>query len=244
MNRKNARLLIIAAIIAIIVVLAIVLDLDIASLFSELLDWIEDQGALGPIIFIGVYILAAVFLIPASILTLGGGAVFGLVEGAIYVSIGSTLGATLAFLAGRYLLRGWVEKKIANSPKFVAVDQAIGSEGGKIIFLLRLSPLFPYNISNYLYSLTKVKLLTYVLASWAGFIPGTVMYVYFGSLIQTVSEAGDDFGGRSTLEYVLYGVGLIATIVAALYVARIARRAIAKHIADDGGNAGVSENKS
>ncbi len=204
--------------------------LEIPRYLRQILDWIDGIGALGPAIFIGIYITVTVLFVPGSILTLGAGALFGVLWGTIYVSIGSTIGATAAFLVGRYFMRDWVAAKIAKSERFSAVDDAIGREGGKIIFLLRLSPIFPFNLSNYAFSLTKVSLGSYVLASWAGMIPGTIMYVYIGSLIESVAALGTEGRVRTTAEWVLYGVGLVATVAVTIYVTRIARRAISQRV--------------
>lgn len=218
------RLIIIIAVVAALIVLGIVFDL--ARYLREALEFIEGLGAVGVVIFVGLYILTAVLLIPGSILTLGAGAVYGVILGTVYVSVASTLAATVAFLIGRYALRDWVGRKLASSDRLRAVDDAIGREGGKIVFLLRLSPLFPYSASNYIYSLTKVKLGHYVLASWAGMLPGTIMYVYLGSLANTVATVASEGRERTLGEWVLYGVGLLATVAVTLYVTRLARRAI------------------
>ena len=141
------------------------------------LEWINDQGAVGGIAFILLYIVASVAFLPGSILTLGAGVVFGVFLGSVYVFIGATIGAIAAFLVGRYLARGWVASKIAGNEKFAAVDNAVGREGLKIVLLTRLSPVFPFNLLNYAYGVTGVSLKDYILGT-IGILPGTVMYVY------------------------------------------------------------------
>jgi uncharacterized membrane protein YdjX (TVP38/TMEM64 family) len=126
--------------------------------------------------------MACILLLPGSILTLGAGVLFGVVNSSIAVSIAATLGATCAFLVGRYLPRVWVAKRIANNDKFKAVDEAVAKEGWKIVLLTRLSPVFPFNLLNYAFGLTQVRVRHYFFASWLGMIPGTIMYVYIGSL--------------------------------------------------------------
>ena len=163
-------------------------------------------------------------LIPGSALGLGAGALFGVVRGSLLVSLGSTLGATCAFLLGRYLARGWVAKKIEGRASFAAIDRAVADEGWKIVFLTRLSPVFPFTLLNYAFGLTRVSLRDYVLASWIGMMPGTVMYVYLGSL----ARAGVADRQRTPAEWVLYGFGLLATVAVTVIVTRIARRALAK----------------
>jgi uncharacterized membrane protein YdjX (TVP38/TMEM64 family) len=160
------------------------------------------------------------------VLTLGAGAVLGVGFGSVCVSISATLGATAAFLVGRYLARDAIARKIERNEKFAAIDRAVADEGWKIVFLTRLSPVFPFTLLNYAFGLTRVKLSHYVLASWLGMIPGTVMYVYLGSLV----NVGSGHRQRTTGEWVLYGVGLLATVIVTVFVTRVARRALAKKI--------------
>ena len=162
--------------------------------------------------------------IPGSVLTLGAGAIFGVVWGSGYVSISSTLAATCAFLVGRYLARDAIARKIEGNERFAAIDKAVAREGWKIVGLTRLSPVFPFTLLNYAFGLTQVKLRDFVLASWIGKMPGTVMYVYLGSLAKAASGERT----RTTGEWVLYGVGLLATAVVTVFVTRIAKKALAR----------------
>jgi pyruvate/2-oxoglutarate dehydrogenase complex dihydrolipoamide dehydrogenase (E3) component/uncharacterized membrane protein YdjX (TVP38/TMEM64 family) len=199
---------------------------DVQDLLKEALDWIGKLGPWGPAIFVGLYVLATVFFVPGSVLTLGAGAVFGVVLGSVCVSISATLGATAAFLVGRYLARDAIARKIERNEKFAAIDRAVADEGWKIVFLTRLSPVFPFTLLNYAFGLTRVKLSHYVLASWIGMMPGTVMYVYLGSLV----NVGAGHRQRTTGEWVLYGVGLLATVAVTVFVTRLARKALAAKI--------------
>ena len=204
-----------------------------ALLCDQALPWIQNLGLAGAIAFIGIYIIATVAFLPGSVLTLGGGAIFGLFLGSLYVFIGATIGATLAFLVGRYAARGWVSNKIAGNKKFAAIDRAVGKEGLKIVFLTRLSPIFPFNFLNYGLGVTGVSLKDYILAS-VGMIPGTIMYVYFGSLgnINTICNGGGA-GDNSTVKWAIRIIGLIITVAITLYVTKIARKALDESI--DGG---------
>ncbi len=161
--------------------LSLVIGLAIASqhlnlqiLLQQLLLWVKNLGATGVIAFIVVYNLATVLLIPGSLLTLGGGALYGVIWGSVYVVIAASLGATVAFLIGRYFARNWVIHKIQGYPKFQAIDQAVAREGLKIVLLTRLSPVFPFNLLNYAFGVTRVSLKDYIIGS-IGMIPGTVM---------------------------------------------------------------------
>ena len=159
------------------------------ELLQNALTWVESLGSIAPIAFIVLYNVATVLLIPGSLLTLGSGVLFGLVWGSVYVFFAATLGATLAFWLGRTVARDWVSKKISAYPKFAAIDKAVAKEGFKIVFLTRLSPLFPFNLLNYAFGITQVSLKDYVLGS-VGMIPGTILYVYIGSLIGSVAQIG------------------------------------------------------
>ena len=199
-------------------------------LCDSALPWIQSLGIAGAIAFMAIYVIATVAFLPGSILTLSGGAIFGLFLGSIYVFVGATIGATLAFLVGRYLARGWISQKIAGNQKFAAIDRAVGEEGLKIVFLTRLSPIFPFNLLNYGLGVTGVSLRDYVLAS-VGMIPGTIMYVYFGSLgnINTICNGGGA-GGNPVAQWAIRIVGLIATVAVTLYVTKIARKALDESI--------------
>lgn len=198
----------------------------VQDLLRQALDWFGELGPWGVILFIAIYVVATVLFIPGSVLTLGAGAVFGVAWGSVYVSIGSTLGATGAFLAGRYLARDAIARKIEGNARFVAIDKAVANEGWKIVGLTRLSPVFPFTLLNYAFGLTQVSLRDYVLASWIGMMPGTVLYVYLGSLARAASGERT----RTPGEWVLYGVGLLATVIVTVFVTRIARLALAKRI--------------
>jgi len=198
----------------------------VQDLLQQGLDWVAQLGPWGPVIFIGLYIVATVLFIPSSMLDLGAGALFGVVWGSIYVSIASTLGATAAFLVGRYLARDAIARKIEGNQRFAAIDKAVANEGWKIVGLTRLSPMSPFTLLNYAFGLTQVKLRDYVLASWIGMMPGTIIYVYLGSLAQ--ADTGDS--ARTTGEWVFYGVGFLATVVVTVFVTRLAKKTLAKKI--------------
>jgi uncharacterized membrane protein YdjX (TVP38/TMEM64 family) len=196
------------------------------ALLESALQWINGLGSLGGIAFIGIYIIATVAFLPGSILTLGAGVIFGVILGSLYVFIGATLGATAAFLVGRYLARDWVTNKISDNKKFAAIDKAVGKEGLKIVLLTRLSPIFPFNLLNYALGITGVSLQDYFLGS-VGMIPGTIMYVYIGSLAGNLAFIGSESKpDNMILHWVIKIIGLIATIVVTIYVTKIAKKAL------------------
>ena len=216
--------------------LAVVVGLLVAAKFlpvdewlKSFNDWVSGMGTAGIFIFIGVYAVTTVLLLPGLILTVGAGFTFGLWKGFLAVSAGSTLGAALAFLVARFLARNKVEAMVQGSEKFQRIDDAIGKQGAKLVFLLRLRPVIPFNVSNYFYGLTGVKFWPYVLASWLGMMPGTLLYVYLGTAGKAAVSAVSGGAAQHGWQYWTFlSVGLVATIVVTIWVTRIARDAIEK----------------
>jgi len=218
------RLILLGLLVVAVVVAA--LFVPVGEWMNAFLDWVADRGVWAPIFVAGFYIVACLFALPGSILTLGAGAALGVVVGTIAVSIGSTLGAAAAFCVGRFIARDWVAARVARRPRFAAIDEAVGREGFRIVLLTRLSPIFPFNLLNYGYGLTKVPLWKYFVASWIGMFPATVMYVYIGSLAKAAAEREEMAAGRQ----ILYIVGLVATVAVTVLIARIARRALKRAV--------------
>ena len=189
-NTLRFWLKVIFLIASVLILIAVSQKLNISVRFSNLLQstllWVKMLGTMGAIAFIVIYNLATILFVPASILTLGGGAIYGVVWGSIYVFVAATLGAIFAFLIGRYFARGWFSEKIRNNMTFRAIDAAVAIDGFKIVLLTRLSPIFPFNMLNYVFGVTRVALKDYILGS-IGMIPATIMYVYLGSLIGDVA---------------------------------------------------------
>ena len=188
--------------------------------------WVNGLGIWGPVVFVLGYAAAVVAFAPGSVLTLAAGAIFGLVEGAVLVFVAAVLGSCAAFLVARYVARAAVERRLAHEPRFAAIDRAVGREGRKIVFLLRLSPVFPYTLLNYLLGLTRIGFADYVLAS-IGMIPGTVLYVYYGKLAGDVAAlAGGAAAARGPGYWAILAVGLAATVAVTWVVTRTATRAL------------------
>lgn len=232
MKTSTMLRIIVAALLAAAIVAGLAF-LPAGEYLTRFLDWVDSMGVWGPVLLIAAYIVACVLFLPGAILTLGAGFLFGVVRGTVAVSIGSVLGATAAFLVGRTLLRGAIEGKVANHPKFAAIDRAIGKQGFKIVLLLRLSPVFPFNLLNYAFGLTKVRLGHYVLASWIGMLPGTLMYVYLGSALKNLAEvaSGTTEDGNARTAY--FVAGLVMTIVATVVITRVARKALDEAVAPE-----------
>ena len=205
-------------------------DFNLQALLKDTLLWIETLGSIGAITFISIYIVSTVAFLPAFILTLGAGVLFGVWLGSIYVFIGATLGSITAFLVGRYLARDWVAKKIAGNDKFAAIDRAVSKEGLKIVLLTRLSPAFPFNLLNYAFGVTGVSVRDYVIGS-IGMIPGTIMFVYIGSLAGNLALIGTATQPTNpTLQWTIRIIGLIATVAVTVYVTRLAKQALAESV--------------
>lgn len=186
----------------------------------------RDAGPAGPLIFIAIYSLAVVLLVPASWLTMTGGAVFGLVPAACYALVAATVGSTAAFLIGRYVARGVVARHLDAMPRFGAIDRAVSADGRRIVLLLRLSPVTPFNFLNYALGLTAISVWDFVVGS-AGMVPGAFMYAYAGSFAgQAVAVAGQAAVPRSSSYYAMLAAGLAATVAASALVARSAGRAL------------------
>src|SRR5436190_23373505 len=220
-----------------VVLIAIIIALFLAMKFLPVQqwlrsfnDWVGQMGVAGIFIFIGVYAVATVLLAPGAILTIGAGFAFGLWKGFLAVSAGATLGASLAFLVARFIARGKIEAIAKGNEKFRNIDNAIGKQGAKLVFLLRLSPVIPFNLSNYLYGLTGVKFWPYVLASWIGMMPGTLLYVYIGTAGKAAvsAAAGGEAMKHGWQYWTFMSLGLAATIVVTIWVTKIARHAVRK----------------
>ena len=191
------------------------------ELLRSFQSWVVGLGPLGWVLYALVYAVCCVLFVPASILTLGAGALYGLGTGTAVVLAGATLGATLSFLLAKSVLRKKIEKMTAGNAKFAALDRAIAKEGAKIVFLVRLSPVFPFTYINYAFGLTGVRTLPYVLASFVGMIPGTFAYVYLGAAAATAAAGGTD----ATKKALQIG-GAVAAVLVSIFVARVAAKAI------------------
>jgi uncharacterized membrane protein YdjX (TVP38/TMEM64 family) len=216
-----------------IVVALIVITLSVLSAVLPVKDWIrsfiawvQQLGPAGVVVFIIAYALATVLFLPGWIFTVSAGLIYGVVKGTLIALTGAVIGASLAFLVARYLLRQSIEELRKKNPRFRAIDEAIGKNGWKIVGLLRLSPLIPFNFSNYFYGITSISFPAYVLVSAIGMIPGTLLYAYLGAIGQAGVSGGT--ATHSKWQYVLLAIGLVATIAVTILVSRIARNALKK----------------
>ncbi|MBW3535099.1 MAG: TVP38/TMEM64 family protein [Gemmatimonadetes bacterium] len=199
-----------------------------ADALPRILEAVRDLGPWAAVAFIGLYAAATVAWVPGSILTLAAGALFGLLRGTAYTLMGATLGCALAFLVARHVARSAVERRLGGSPRLRAVDEAIGRQGAKVVLLLRLSPVFPFNALNYALGLTRVPFRRYVAASAVGMVPGTFLYVYAGHAAGQVAAGVTGAAPRGPGYWALLTVGLLATVAVTVLITRSARRALAR----------------
>jgi uncharacterized membrane protein YdjX (TVP38/TMEM64 family) len=237
--KKSAvlRPLLLLALLAAAVAAAVLLSAEqrrneLAGWLRDFLDWIRDLGWWGPLVYAVFYAVVAL-VIPGTIPSLGAGFAFGVVLGTAVVSSGSVTTAVIAFWLGRTLARGWVEAKVAASPKFRAIDQAVADNGFKIVLLTRLSPVFPFLLLNYAFGLTRVRFRDYFLATWLGMLPGTVLYVYLGSTLREVADIVTGNVGRTPAQTALFWAGLAAAVVVTVVITRSARQALRRALPAD-----------
>ncbi len=232
-SRFHSQLKAILIVSLVAIAIAAAKHFHLQELLQTSLIQVKSLGFMASIAFIAIYNIATLLFVPGSILTIKGGCLFGIFWGTVYVLIAAILGATWAFLLGRYLSRDWVCRQIGKNPKFRAIDRAVGKEGWKIVLLTRLSPIFPFNLLNYAFGVTGVSLKDYLLGS-LGIIPGTVMYVYIGSLASDLATL--DMSNRPTttetqiLQWVIRIIGLMATIAVTVYMTRLAKKALDQSI--------------
>jgi uncharacterized membrane protein YdjX (TVP38/TMEM64 family) len=200
----------------------------------DFIQWVKGAGPAGGALYALVYVAGTALFFPGLPLTLGAGFIYGAVIGTLVVSPASVAGASAAFLIARYLARGWVSRRLRKYPQAAAIDRAIARNGFKVVVLLRLQPVIPFNMLNYALGLTDIRLRDYVFASWIGMLPATVLYVYLGSVMGDVTDLlrGRPESGMAG-RMLLWG-GLVAIVVLVWWLGRVARRALHEEIKEPG----------
>ncbi len=229
---KSSLAGIIGALIGFGLLIGVLVYFDVHLKLIELLEWIDGQGAWAAVLFILVMVLVVVFMLPGIFFTVGAGYVFGIVTGSLYVILGTTLGAAIAFLIARYLFGERARQFVMGRSKLSLVNDEMAKHDFKVVLLTRLIPLFPGKLSNYLFGLTKFKFWNYVAASAIGFIPFTVHNVYVGSLLSDLTAMGEGGMTRTPAQWALYGCGFVAAIVAVVYFNSIAKKALTGYTAE------------
>lgn len=196
------------------------------SWLAEIVLALDDLGPWGPLLFVALYVVAAVTLAPAFILTVAGGALFGVWRGSALVFVGASLGASAAYGVARRLARSRLLRWLERDPRVAVVRQAVTTDGVWVQFLLRLSPVVPFVFLNYALGLTGVRYRDFIIAL-VGMLPAIVMYAYYGRVVGDVAAlAAGVAPPRTPAYYALLAVGLAATVVATTTITREARRAI------------------
>jgi len=197
----------------------------VASVVS-FFEWLDGLGAWAPFLFILIDMLVVVLVFPGVILTLGAGFMFGILRGSLYVIIGSTIGATIAFLIARYFFGERATGFFLDHSKLKLVNDEFKRAGWKFVLLTRLVPFFPFKLSNYLFGLMQISLRDFVIGVFFGIIPFTVTNVYIGSLAADLATIGSRTASRSRMEWAIYGIGVIIAIVTVIYITHLARKAL------------------
>jgi uncharacterized membrane protein YdjX (TVP38/TMEM64 family) len=242
MTRRN-RFAVFAVILAGLA--AAVLLLPVIPCLAHVLGCVQRSGVWGPVVLGVFYVVCCVFLVPGSIPTLAAGYLFGVAIGSVTAILGSTVGACAAFLVGRTMARGWIARRIARRRRFTAIDRMIGRHGFKIVLLSRLSPISPFIVLNYLFSLTKVSFWEYTWGSLIGMIPGTVMFVYFGAGLRSLAEVAAYAEGRippTPAERVAFWAGLAVAVGITVLLARLAHASLQRAERKNAGDAGEGRN--
>lgn len=210
-------------------VLGALIYFDTHQQVLQLLEWLDTQGAWGPLLFILIMMLVVVLVLPGVLFTTGAGFVFGVVEGTLYVVLGTTLGAALAFLVARHLFGARATRFVLAHARLKLVGEELAPQGWKIVLLTRLVPFFPFKLSNYFFGLTRFSLRGFVFGTFVGIIPFSLHNVYLGSIAADIATLGARSAERTPLQWALYGAGFLATIALLVYLNRLARRALAKY---------------
>lgn len=209
-----------------IVVIWLCHRLNLQMAMMPALHYIQNLGVWGPVAFVAIYNVTTVLMLPASLLSLGAGVLYGVGWGTVYVLIAALIGATLAFLIGRYLSRDWVRQQMQDHPQFRAIETAIATEGLRFVFLVRLSPIVPFNLLNYALGLTPISLRDYIIGS-LGILPGTFLYVSLGALAgdltQLRSQAMPVNPHTQILNWTLQAFGILTTLAVTIYLTKVTR---------------------
>jgi uncharacterized membrane protein YdjX (TVP38/TMEM64 family) len=203
-------------IIVIVTLFVLARAFELGEKFGELRIWIESLGVWGPIVFVFIYAAGVVAAFPGSAMTITAGALFGSVLGVIVVIFAATFGASLAFLISRYFARGSIAKWLQGKEKFRKLDELTEKHGAIIVALTRLAPIFPFNLLNYGFGLTKVKFWTYVIWSFICMLPGTILYVVGADVVFQAIQKGE-------APWILIGT-LILAIIFLVIIVKYARR--------------------
>lgn len=199
-----------------------------AGTAEALLLWVQENKGKGAILFFCLYTLGVILMLPAMVMAMASGAIFGLMYGSVLAWAGSSIGQVIAFAIGRYLLREIVVSYLTTTfPKWTAIDKALMTDGWKLVTLLRLSPIAPWNVLNYALAVTSVPLAAYVMASSFSILPYLILFVYFGSLARNLADVFTGAAGLDTKTTITMGVvSALAMVGIVWYTTHISRKAV------------------
>jgi len=220
---------VVASCVLVAALIGILVYFDLHEQVVRFLEWVDEQGAWAAFIFMGVMVVVVVLLLPGIFLTTGAGFIFGIVEGTLYVVIGTTIGASLSFLIARYVMGDKARRYILSHNKLNVMNDAMAEHAFLMVLLTRLIPFFPGKISNYVFGLTRFPFVQYMAGSLIGFIPFSLHNVYLGSIAGDLASLTSGQSERSGAEWMIYGVGFLATVAAIIYFNRVARKALARY---------------
>jgi len=224
MSPASRKLGWIALAVGVVALVALGRVVPFRALVEDFGRWIAGLGPAAYVLFVLAYVLVTVVMMPAILLTLMAGFVFGIGPGVAVTAVGATCGCAASFLVARHLARERVARFAGGNPRYAAIDRAIGREGARIVFLLRLSPLVPFVFSNYFYGLTAIRFWPYVLASATGMLPLIFVYVTIGAAARGALE--EPTGPAGAWRWGLIAAGVIVTTIATLYARSVVKRAL------------------
>jgi uncharacterized membrane protein YdjX (TVP38/TMEM64 family) len=222
-----------AASLLLALMLAALWLLPLEAWLLEMLAWVQQHPVAGRLVYLVLFSVGSVLMVPGSLLVMCGGFLFGLWQGFLLVSVATVLGALAALLVARGIGRAWVEDRLHNQQRLMALDKAVQARGLLVVMLTRMSLLLPYNLLNYAYGLSGVGIRPYVLGTWIGMLPAVALYVYLGTLARSLSEVLDGEVSTGIAGPWLMGAGLVLAIAAVWLVHRTATRLLGEHIETD-----------
>jgi len=226
----TARRVAVAALLLAALIAAAIVGLPLASWIAAAVAWAQQHRAAAAALFVVIYVIAAVVLVPCAILTLAAGFLFGMPLGVALTSVGSVLGAAAAFVVGRFAAHDWVARRIDARPRFHALIAATHTDGFMLVLLTRLSPVIPYILLNYAFSVTRVRFRDYMLATWIGMLPAIVLYVYAGTLAKNFAELTSAGRAPSWAVDAVLAIGFVATVALTWLIARRANRVLRERL--------------
>ncbi len=229
LSRRTIPLPILAAVCAVAVMATLLFFSGpiLARWAETLLEYVETLGRYAPLAMIAGFVAVCLLSVPGAPLTLGCGFLFGVAEGTLVAAVGSTLGAMSAFLIARFGGRRYIRAKAAKKIRFRRLDRAARRHGFTIVLLTRISPLFPFNLLNYIYGLTSVHFRDYITATLIGVVPVSFLYVYVGSLMKTLAQVATGKVDPEGVQPWVVAAGLVLTVGAVVLLATVAKKRLA-----------------